>query len=163
MSINQGGCLCGAVRYATSTQPVRVTYCHCKFCQRATGSAYMVEPVFLKADFEIVSGEPATYTQASAGSGKQVTIHFCATCGTKLFLSFERFPQAFGVYGGTFDDPNWFERSPEMSKHIFLASAQNGTIIPAGISSYFEHAIRIDGTPIEPTTFERPHIIDQRR
>ena len=70
MSINQGGCLCGAVRYATSTQPVRVTYCHCKFCQRATGSAYMVEPVFLKADFEIVSGEPATYTQASAGSGK---------------------------------------------------------------------------------------------
>jgi hypothetical protein len=163
MSINQGGCLCGAVRYATRAEPVRVTYCHCKFCQRATGAAYMVEPVFLKADFTIASGKPATYTLASEGSGKQVTIHFCATCGTKLFLSFERFPQAFGVYGGTFDDPNWFERSPEMSKHIFLASAQNGTIIPAGISSYFEHAIHNDGTPIEPTTFGQPHTIDQRR
>jgi hypothetical protein len=50
-----------------------------------------------------------------------------------------------------------------MSKHIFLASAQNGTIIPAGISSYFEHALRNDGTPIEPTTFGQPHTIDQRR
>ena len=163
MSINQGGCLCGAVRYATSAEPVRVTYCHCKFCQRATGSACMVEPIFGKTSLEIVSGRPATYAQASEGSGKRVTIHFCATCGTKLFLSFERFPEAFGVYGGTFDDPNWFERSPEMSKHIFLASAQNGTVIPAGISSYFEHAMRNDGTPIEATIFGQPHTIDQRR
>ena len=31
-------------------------------------------------------------------------------------------------------------------------------MIPAGISSYFEHAMRNDGTPIEPTTFEQPHI-----
>ena len=48
MSLNYGGCLCGAIRYATSADPVRVTYCHCKFCQRATGSAYMVEPIFAR-------------------------------------------------------------------------------------------------------------------
>jgi hypothetical protein len=163
MSLNQGGCLCGAVRFATSAEPLGVTYCHCKFCQRATGSAYMVEPIFYKTKFEIISGKPATYAQTSEGSGKQVTIHFCSTCGTKLFLSFERFPQAFGVYGGSFDDPNWFKRTPKMSKHIFLASAQNGTIIPAGISSYFEHAMRNDGTSIEATIFQEPHTIDQRR
>src|SRR6266446_1994101 len=111
MSWNQGGCLCGAVRYAASSAPVRVTYCHCKFCQRATGSAYMVEPIFRKASLEIVYGIHATYAQGSAGSGKQVTINFSSTCSTKLFLSFERFPEVFGVYGGTFDDPNWFERT----------------------------------------------------
>ena len=161
MSLNQGGCLCGAIRYATRAKPVRVTYCHCKFCQRATGSAYMVEPIFLKTNFEIISGKPATYALASEGSGKQVTINFCSTCGTKLFLSFERFTSIFGVYAGTFDDPNWFARIPEISKHIFLSSAQNGTMIPAGISSYLEHEIRNDGTPTEPTSFEQPHVIGQ--
>ena len=49
MSVKQGGCLCGAIRYMASAQPIRVTYCHCKFCQRATGSAYMVEPIFEKS------------------------------------------------------------------------------------------------------------------
>src|SRR5712664_4654680 len=82
MSWNQGGCLCGAVRYAASSAPVRVTYCHCKFCQRATGSAYLVEPIFQKTHFTIISGKPATYTQASEGSGRRVTINFCSTCGT---------------------------------------------------------------------------------
>jgi len=66
-------------------------------------------------------------------------------------------PQAFGVYGGTLTTRTGFERSPEMSKHIFLASAQNGTVIPAGISSYFEHAMRNDGTPIEPRLRTTPY------
>ena len=100
---------------------------------------------------------------ASEGSGKRVTINFCPTCGTKLFLGFERFPVVVGLYAGTFDDPNWFERTPEMSRHIFLGSAQEGTVIPAGIRSYFEHSMRNDGTPTEPTTFERPHTICQRQ
>ncbi len=162
MSLNQGGCLCGAVRYATAAKPLRVTYCHCKFCQHATGSAFMVEPIFERAKFEITSGTPAIYTLASKGSGKRVTINFCATCGTKLFLSFERFPEVFGVYGGTFDDPNWFERTPSMSRHIFLDSAQHGTIIPSGVRAYREHTMLNDGTPVEPITFQQPHAIETR-
>jgi len=163
MSLNQGGCLCGAIRYATSSEPVRVTFCHCRFCQRATGSAYMVEPIFQKTSFEITSGTPATYTQASAGSGKRVTVNFCATCGTKLFLDLERFPEIFGVYGGTFDDPNWFERAPQSSRHIFLDSAQNGTVIPAGFSTFRQHAILHDGTPVDPVTFAQPRTIGATR
>jgi hypothetical protein len=161
MSLNQGGCLCGAVRYAASSEPVRVTYCHCKFCQRATGSAYMVEPIFRKADLEIISGQPARYSQASEGSGKRVTVNFCAICGTKLYLDLERFPEIFGVYGGTFDEPNWFERTPQMSKHIFLDVAQNGTVIPAGFSTFRQHAMLNDGTPVEPITFGQPHTIGE--
>ncbi len=142
--------------------PIRVTYCHCRFCQRATGSAYLVEPIFQKDDFEIISGTPATYVQASKGSGKRVTINFCATCGTKLFLGFERFPAIFGLYAGTFDDPNWFERAPHMSRHIFLDSAQNGTVIPAGFDTFREHAMLNDGTPVEPVAFEQAHTIGEQ-
>ena len=157
---NPGGCLCGALRYATRAKPLHLTICHCTFCQRATGSAYMVEPIFEKASFEITSGTPATYALTSGGSGKQVTIHFCATCGTKLFLAFERFPEIFGVYGGTFDDPNWFARTPKMSRHIFLDFAQRGTIIPAGVGAFREHTMLNDGTPVAPMMFEKPHAID---
>jgi hypothetical protein len=161
MSLNHGGCLCGAVRYATASKPIRVTFCHCKFCQRATGSAYMVEPIFEKANFEITLGRTATYALASKGSGKQVTINFCATCGTKLFLAFERFPGFFGVYGGTFDNPDWFERTALISRHIFLDSAQQGTIIPAGVSAFRAHMMLNDGTPVQPITFEQPHAIER--
>ena len=122
----------------------------------------MVEPIFEKAKFEITAGTPATFALASQGSGKQVTIHFCATCGTKLFLAFERFAGVFGVYGGTFDDPDWFERTPQMSWHLFLDSAQRGTVIPAGVPAYRGHAMRNDGTLFECTTFERPHPIEKR-
>jgi len=121
----------------------------------------MVEPIFMKTNFEIIAGKPATYALASAGSGKQVTINFCSTCGTKLYLAFERFPTAFGVYAGTFDNPNWFARIPKLSKHIFLASAQNGTVIPPGINAYLEHEILNDGTPTAPVTFDQPHTIGQ--
>ena len=43
--VHHGGCLCGEVRYRTTAKPVRVTISHCTFCQRMTGSAYLVEPI----------------------------------------------------------------------------------------------------------------------
>ena len=39
---HSGGCLCGAVRYTVTGAPVRAVACHCKFCQRRTGSAFIV-------------------------------------------------------------------------------------------------------------------------
>ena len=87
MTIAQGGCLCGALRYEVQKQPARTTMCHCKFCQRATGGAYLVEPVFESADFAVIRGMPKCYTHVSDGSGKEVYIHFCDNCGTKLFLT----------------------------------------------------------------------------
>lgn len=162
MTKAQGGCLCGKLRYEVGTQPSRVTMCHCKFCQRATGGAYLVEPIFDARDFSIIKGTPKNYTHTSEGSGKAVSIHFCDNCGTKLFLTFERFADVVGVYGGTFDDPNWFDITPENSKHIFLGVAQRGTVIPPDINTFIEHATRNDGTPVTPTVFEEPQIISRQ-
>ncbi|MBW0158946.1 GFA family protein [Sinorhodobacter sp. B57] len=154
MTRHEGGCLCGAVRYATLAMPSRVTVCHCRFCQRATGSAYMVEPIFDERDLVVLSGAPKIYDQVSAGSGKVVHVHFCPDCGTKLWLSFERFPGAVGIYAGTFDDPCWFPLAPESSKHIFLGAARPDTIVPAGVPTFTEHATTNDGTPQQATIFE---------
>ncbi len=159
MPAHEGGCLCGAIRYAVKSQPMRVTICHCRFCQRATGSAFLVEPIFGKSDFAVISGEPKVYRQRSEGSGKMVDVHFCRDCGTKLFLTFERFPDAVGAYGGTFDDPNWFERSAAKTRHIFVGVAQRGTIIPAGIKYFEAHAMTNNGDPVEPRVFDEPHVI----
>ncbi|WP_029032395.1 GFA family protein [Salinarimonas rosea] len=156
---HDGGCLCGKVRYSVTTPPTRVTFCHCKFCQRTTGSAYLVEPIFDKGAFGVTAGEPTTYDHTSEGSGKVIHIHFCSTCATKLFLTFERFTEVVGVYGGTFDDPNWFERSPANSKHIFLAVAQRGTVVPAGVACFEEHATNVAGEPNEPHLYDSPHVV----
>jgi hypothetical protein len=159
MSIAAGGCLCGEVRYGVLCTPSRVTVCHCKFCQRATGSAFLVEPIFDKSEFSVSKGQPKIYKHTSEGSGKQVHVHFCDTCGTKLFLSFERFVDVIGVYGGTFDDPNWYEITPENSKQIFLGVAHRGTVIPSGVNPFKEHATTKEGVAIEPKVFFEPKVI----
>jgi len=159
MTRNEGGCLCGAIRYATLAKPVQVTVCHCRFCQKATGSAYMVEPIFLKDDFALMTGSPRTFDQRSAGSGKTVHVHFWGNCGTKLWLSFERFATVVGVYAGTFDDPCWFSISASSTKHIFLGSARSDTVIPAGLPTFVEHAFTNNGVAREATVYGDHHKI----
>jgi len=163
MAVHPGGCVCGAVRYETVGDPLHVTICHCKFCQRATGTAYMVEPVFRLEDFRITRGSAAIYGHRSEGSGKIVSVHFCATCGTKIYLSFERFAEVCGVYAGTFDDPSWFDIRPDNAKHIFLEVARHDTIIPSGLKTFSQHATKNDGTPVEPVVFDTPQAIGVRR
>lgn len=155
----QGGCLCGNVRFALNRPPTQVTVCHCRFCQRATGSACMVEPSFDREALTVLSGTAAVYDHRSEGSGKIVHIHFCRDCGTKLWLSFERFPDDVGVYAGTFDDPCWFSIDPAPSKHIFLDVARTDTIIPPNLTTFPRHATENDGTPSVPTVFSTPHLI----
>lgn len=162
MTIHSGGCLCGALRYETVADPLRVTFCHCRFCQRATGSAYMVEPIFCLADLRVTKGSPTIYDLRSEGSGQVVHVHFCPTCGTKIYLSFERFAGFCGVYAGTFDDPNWFAIAPENAKQIFIDAARPDSVLLPGIEVYGQHAMRNDGTPLQPTVHDEPQIVGRR-
>jgi hypothetical protein len=119
----------------------------------------MVEPIFAADRLEVIAGRPRIYDQVSAGSGKIVHVHFCPDCGTKLWLSFERFPDAVGLYAGTFDEPCWFPIDPATSKHIFLGVARADSIIPPGMPTFVEHATANDGTPQKATVFETCHRI----
>ncbi len=162
MAVHEGGCICGAVRYETEGDPLRVTICHCKWCQRATGAAYMVEPIFRREHLRVVKGSPATYQHRSEGSGKLVHVHFCPACGTKLYLTFERFAENCGVYAGTFDNPGWFEIGPDNAKHIFVDVARHETILPPDVPAFGAHAIASDGTPLEPVVSDQPRVVGRR-
>jgi hypothetical protein len=105
ISTHEGGCICGEVRYHVTAEPARVTIFNCRFCQRGTVSAYLLEAIFAADAFSATKGTPKTYDHTSEGSGKSVTINFCANCGTKLFLALERFSGVVGLFGGTFDGP----------------------------------------------------------
>jgi len=156
MDVHEGRCLCGAVRCAARGEPVRVTICHCSFCQRVTGSAFLVEPIFKREDVTFTAETPRTFEHRSDGSGKRVCVHFCERCGAHLMLSFERFPDVVGLFGGTFDDPNWFDRGPGKERHIFIRSAQKGVVLPANVELYEAHAIAPDGRPNTPIVLAAP-------
>jgi len=160
---HEGGCLCGSIRYQVATKPLRVTICHCTFCQRMTGSAFLVEPIFRRDDVTLTGEAPKTYDHRSDGSGMRVTVNFCGRCGTALYLSFARFEGFIGLCAGTFDDPNWFDRGPAACRHIFTDSAQSGVVLPAGIQTHGQHAIQLDGTPNKSTVFAEPRAIDRGR
>lgn len=161
-NIHEGGCLCGDVRYRTTAEPLRVTICHCSFCQRLTGSGFLVEPIFRTQDVEF-SGIPARrYDHRSDSSHKRVTVNFCGRCGTSVYLDFERFPDILGLCGGTFDDPNWLDHSQGKCRHIFTRSAQEGVVLPAGVDTYKEHAFRLDGTPNQPVVLSHALMVSRK-
>ena len=139
--VHEGGCLCGDSRYKTTAEPLRVTICHCTFCQRFTGSAFLVEPIFRREDVVFSGSVLKTYDHRSDSSRKRVSLNFCGKCGTSLYLDLEWFPDILGLCGGTFDDPNWFDRSHGKCRHIFTRSAQEGVVLPAGMEIFSEHAI----------------------
>jgi hypothetical protein len=114
-----GGCLCGAVQYEFSGGPVFSLLCHCRDCQRQTGSAYAAGLRVPAAGFRLTKGEPKLYLK-TADSGNQVTRAFCPECGSTLFLRVSARPDLVAVRVGTLDDPSWFR--PEAD--IFVASAQ---------------------------------------
>ncbi len=163
MAVHQGGCLCGDVRYETEGAPIRTTVCHCLFCQKVTGTAYMVEAIYPIGALRVTKGTPGIYVHRSAGSGKKVNLHFCPRCATKTHLTFERMPDLCGVYAGTYDDPHWNTVTPETSRHIFLSVARPDTVIPAGFTTFAEQSVTLDGTPEKATVFDAPHVVGPHR
>ena len=156
-----GGCLCGAVRFSVTAEPYYVAVCACTFCQRLTGSDYNVESMYRVAQFDLTKGDTKTYSHVSEGSGQPVHIHFCADCGSSLFLRPDRFPDCVGVFSGSFDNPNWFRRDAETVGYFFTSEAPRGMMIPAGYDTYPGHAKALDGTENEPVRLTLAHMVEK--
>lgn len=159
----EGGCLCGNLRFEARQPPLWVTVCYCRFCQQATGSDRMIEPIFDRAEFEFTSGSPAVYTLPSEGSGQDINVHFCSDCGTKVALTFARWEDRLGIYIGTLDDPARVPVTSENAKQIFVSEARPDTVIFAALPTFFRHATENDGTPIEPVVPDEPMRADALR
>lgn len=137
-NVHEGGCLCGAVRFKTKGDPLRVTVCHCTWCQRRTGAAFAVEPIFEDNQVEIV-GERSRYRSVSDESGRWLELEFCPKCGTNIGFTLEWRPGARAIDAGTFDDPSWIRSDKHHFRHIFLRSAQSWYDVPDGVEKYEKH------------------------
>ena len=113
-----GGCLCGAVRYEGNAEPVFTGICHCRNCQRATGSAF-ASVIGVPADALKITGTPKTFRD-TGDSGKALLRRFCPECGSTLFDEAEAMPGVVMVLTGTLDDTSWIKPAVE----IFCDSAQ---------------------------------------
>ena len=98
----KGGCLCGAVRYEVSSDPVMVRNCHCDDCRKATGGAFATN-VFIKEDDLTVEGELSKFDHV-ADSGNARSQEFCPKCGTSIFSKGARLKGIKAARIGTIDD-----------------------------------------------------------
>jgi len=109
-----GGCLCGAVRYQAEGQALYAVFCHCRDCQRSSGTGHVPVMGMPKSAFT-VRGETKSYAVRHT-SGRSSIRHFCPTCGSLLFGTTEIAPEAVSVYAGTLDDPSLFRPAAVMFK-----------------------------------------------
>jgi hypothetical protein len=77
-----GGCGCGAVRWEISEPALDAIYCHCKRCQRRTGTAASVNTPIVPGSFRITEGAEHLSAWAPEGGFEK---HFCSRCGSALF------------------------------------------------------------------------------
>lgn len=100
----KGGCLCGAVRYRAEADRAGATICHCRDCQKFTGSAFATLLMVPKTAFAL-TGPVKTHTGVG-GSGLPVLRHFCAECGSSIAEEPGTRPGMAILFAGTFDDPS---------------------------------------------------------
>ena len=136
---HEGGCVCGAVRYVTHGDPLRVVVCHCTWCQRRTGTAFAVESLFKEEQVEIQGGPLTKYRHISDESGRWLDVEFCPRCGTNIGFTFEWRPGLRSVDSGTFDNPSWIRADRHGFRYIFRRSAQNWSDVPSGAETYEKH------------------------
>jgi hypothetical protein len=95
-----GGCLCGAVRYRATAEPLRAMICHCETCRRVSGSAFLSFVHFPKDSFTWTAGAPTRYrSSAYAERG------FCSVCGSTLSMHEEVLADRVQVTLGSLDRP----------------------------------------------------------
>jgi len=121
MTLFRGGCLCKAVRYETTAQPLNQRVCHCTECQKAIGAAFNAR-VLMRLEDVTITGPVTTYY-----SSETLERGSCSRCGSSIFS--RRAPAGvIGLTAGSLDDPSLF--TPDMhfwlsSKHAWLDIADD--------------------------------------
>jgi hypothetical protein len=129
----EGGCACGAVRYRLASEPLFVHCCHCRNCQRQTGSAFVIN-LLIEADrVEVLAGAPRP-VEAARDHGDPQRIFRCPECQVALFSEYGR-PEIRFVRGGTLDDPSGIV--PDV--HIFTRSKVGWVTIPEATPAFEEY------------------------
>src|SRR5688572_24246293 len=127
----QGGCACGAVRYRLESAPMFVNCCHCRDCQRQTGSAFVLNALIETARVTILKGE-VTRSPQPTDSGRPHAIDRCAACGVAVWSEYGGFAPLRFIRVGTLDDPTAL--APDA--HIYTRSKQPWVTLPSGVLTF---------------------------
>ena len=131
MKMFEGGCACGAVRYRLNSKPMFVNCCHCRDCQRQTGSAFVINALIESARIEMLSGGPEPIG-VPTDSGRPHDIYRCPNCRTALWSDYGRRPGLRFVRVGTLDEPSAL--SPDA--HIFTRSKLPWVGLPRDVPAF---------------------------
>jgi hypothetical protein len=98
-----GGCNCGAVRYEVTAPLVKASYCHCKRCQRRSGTSVSASAHPAEGTFRVTAGRDALRMWKPEVGGEK---WFCGVCGSHVFANNPSHADPIGIRMGTFDgDP----------------------------------------------------------
>jgi hypothetical protein len=129
-----GGCFCGAVRYRLTDRPMFTHCCHCRECQRRTGSAFVINAIIETSRIEVLEGAPAR-KGVPGTSGRPQDLYFCETCATPLWSDYGARGWLRFVRVSSLDDPTAVE--PDI--HIFTRTRLPWVKIPEGALAVDEY------------------------
>ena len=128
-----GGCMCGAVCYTLTSEPLSAHACHCTDCQRSTGSAFVLIVVIDKADFEVHGEVQVAAIDTPSGAGYDA--YSCRQCQTTLWCDYHFIARdILALRGGTLDDASAY---PPRA-HIFVKSKQPWLELADGLPVFEE-------------------------
>ena len=127
----EGGCACGQVRYRLTSPPMFVHCCHCRDCQRQTGSAFAINALIETDRVERPAGqtEPANLPTES---GRPHEVHRCPVCRTTLWSHYGGRQAVSFVRVGTLDSPELL--APDV--HIFVRSKLPWVTLPEATPAF---------------------------
>ena len=123
-------CQCGQLSADVTTTADAIAACHCRDCQRRSGSPFGVIAYF-PADAVTVTGVAKTYTRAT-DSGASFTTGFCLDCGATIWARAGKHPASIGIPVGAFADPDF---APPM-RSVFEHSRHAWVEMPADIPRF---------------------------
>jgi len=132
-----GQCLCGSVRYTFDGDPYLVFLCHCRDCQRSSGSLTHFGVIVPEAGFTRL-GEVRSYTKSS-DAGRKITREFCPTCGSGINNRLEVAPGMVVIKGGTLDNPAAVPPTFELYARTKQVSFVSGSALRC-----FEEGVTVD-------------------
>ena len=130
-SILEGGCACGRLRYRLASEPMIVHCCHCRDCQRQTGSAFVINALIETDRVEWLSGE-ARAIAVPTDSGRPHVICRCEHCEIAVWSHYGGVEKLSFVRVGTLDEP--FALPPDV--HIYTSTKLPWVGLPAGVPAF---------------------------
>ncbi|HQS13677.1 GFA family protein [Reyranella sp.] len=141
----EGGCTCRNVRYRLTSKPLFVHCCHCRWCQRDSGTAFAMNAMIEADRVERLGGEVEVIDTPTL-SGKGQKIARCPQCRIAVWSNYSGAgPTVRFVRVGTLDEPD--RLPPDI--HIFTMSKQPWVALPAGVPAVAEYYDRSELWPPE--------------